>query len=217
MRTRVKGRGRPPRRHGRHAEGYNEASDCELGAVLSEVVLPVEDLRIGMFVADLDRPWLETPFLLQGFLIESAEDIARLQACCRHVVIDRERSVGDQYVADPRSGKTALGEPRGSAHPAAMPPSPVAAASASSESDFLPIARRLRERRPATAPHIPRPRLAPSGGPSRLESELLQSAPIIEDVHRTLDEVRNAIDADARFDLARIGGLVEEMAACQEM
>jgi HD-GYP domain-containing protein (c-di-GMP phosphodiesterase class II) len=166
-----------------------------------------------MFVADLDRPWLETPFLLQGFLIESAEDIARLQACCRHVVIDRERSVGDQYVAAPRDGKAMPGQSGATGHPATAPRPPLPAANASAESDFLPIARRLRERRPATAPHIPRPRLAPSGGPSRLESELLQSAPIIEDVHRTLDEVRNAIDADARFDLARIGGLVEEMAA----
>ena len=27
------------------------------------------DLKVGMFVADLDRPWVDTPFLLQGFLI----------------------------------------------------------------------------------------------------------------------------------------------------
>ena len=32
----------------------------------------VKDLKIGMFVADLDRPWIDTPFLLQGFLIEDA-------------------------------------------------------------------------------------------------------------------------------------------------
>ena len=27
------------------------------------------DLKVGMFVADLDRPWVDTPFLLQGFLV----------------------------------------------------------------------------------------------------------------------------------------------------
>ena len=32
-----------------------------------------KDLRIGMFVADLDRPWIDTPFLLQGFMIEDDE------------------------------------------------------------------------------------------------------------------------------------------------
>ena len=28
-----------------------------------------KELKIGMFVADLDRPWIDTPFLLLGFLI----------------------------------------------------------------------------------------------------------------------------------------------------
>ena len=28
------------------------------------------DLTTGMYVCGLDRPWLETPFLLQGFQIE---------------------------------------------------------------------------------------------------------------------------------------------------
>ncbi|MEE8263181.1 MAG: DUF3391 domain-containing protein, partial [Gammaproteobacteria bacterium] len=26
----------------------------------------VRDLSLGMYVAELDRPWLETPFLFQG-------------------------------------------------------------------------------------------------------------------------------------------------------
>jgi HD-GYP domain-containing protein (c-di-GMP phosphodiesterase class II) len=54
--------------------------------------IPVEDLAIGMFVAELDRPWLDTPFLLQGFLIDSPEQIAELQRFCRHVYIDPLRS-----------------------------------------------------------------------------------------------------------------------------
>ena len=57
-----------------------------------EKEIPVEDLAIGMFVAELDRPWLDTPFLLQGFLIDSAEQIAELQHYCRHVHIDPLRS-----------------------------------------------------------------------------------------------------------------------------
>ncbi len=32
-----------------------------------------------MFIAELDRPWLDTPFLIQGFVIESQEQIQELQ------------------------------------------------------------------------------------------------------------------------------------------
>ena len=38
------------------------------------------DLEIGMFVTRLDRPWEETNFLLQGFLIETYEDIQNILA-----------------------------------------------------------------------------------------------------------------------------------------
>jgi HD-GYP domain-containing protein (c-di-GMP phosphodiesterase class II) len=57
------------------------------------------DLKVGMFVADLDRPWVDTPFLLQGFLIEDEEQIATLKMHCEFVIIDRARSVGDQFAA----------------------------------------------------------------------------------------------------------------------
>ena len=57
------------------------------------------DLKVGMFVADLDRPWVDTPFLLQGFLIEDGEQIAALQQHCEWVMVDHARSVGDQYQA----------------------------------------------------------------------------------------------------------------------
>src|SRR6478736_1646186 len=57
------------------------------------------DLKIGMFVADLDRPWVDTPFLLQGFLVEDEEQIEALRAHCDFVLVDRARSVGDEYEA----------------------------------------------------------------------------------------------------------------------
>jgi len=46
---------------------------------------PVHALAIGMFVCELDRPWLGTPFLLEGLLIEDAEQIATLAALCEFV------------------------------------------------------------------------------------------------------------------------------------
>lgn len=52
----------------------------------------VADLQLGMYVAELDRPWLDTPFLFQGFVIGSEEDLAQLRAHCRHVYVDTELS-----------------------------------------------------------------------------------------------------------------------------
>jgi len=52
-----------------------------------------KNIRIGMFVADLDRPWTETPFLLQGFLVEDEKQVAQLQELCKIVYVDSSRSV----------------------------------------------------------------------------------------------------------------------------
>ena len=63
--------------------------------------IPVDKLARGMFVAELDRPWLETPFLIQGFVIDSNEQISELQGCCQFVYVERSLSLGDQFRPDP--------------------------------------------------------------------------------------------------------------------
>jgi HD-GYP domain-containing protein (c-di-GMP phosphodiesterase class II) len=50
------------------------------------------DLEIGMYVSSLDRPWLETPFLLQGFHLDSQQEIDRLREYCDYVYIDTSQS-----------------------------------------------------------------------------------------------------------------------------
>lgn len=52
----------------------------------------VDNLDVGMYVSKLDRPWLETPFQLQGFLIRGDDEIAELRKYCEHVYIDLEQS-----------------------------------------------------------------------------------------------------------------------------
>ena len=47
-----------------------------------------DELCIGMYVVELDRPWTETPFLFQGFLISSTEEVNQLREYCKHVFID---------------------------------------------------------------------------------------------------------------------------------
>lgn len=50
------------------------------------------ELAIGMYVHELDRPWLETPFLFQGFPINSEEDLQQIRQYCKFVFIDIELS-----------------------------------------------------------------------------------------------------------------------------
>ena len=48
----------------------------------------VHDLEVGMFVSDLDRPWHQTPFPIQGFPIRSQSDVRALASHCKWVMVD---------------------------------------------------------------------------------------------------------------------------------
>ncbi|GAB3381896.1 HD-GYP domain-containing protein [Lysobacter fragariae] len=53
-----------------------------------EVRISAKGLAHGMYVSRLDRPWLETAFLLQGLKITTDDEIAMLQRICNHVWVD---------------------------------------------------------------------------------------------------------------------------------
>ena len=57
-----------------------------------QIKVNTADLETGMYVARLDRPWTETPFLFQGFFIRNREDIEELKHHCRFVYVDFEQS-----------------------------------------------------------------------------------------------------------------------------
>ncbi len=71
--------------------------------------IPVENLRVGMYVAELDRAWTDTPFMFQGFTVDGPETLAELRRLCRHVYVDQtltattvsEQLVGDTVTATP--------------------------------------------------------------------------------------------------------------------
>jgi len=44
-----------------------------------------------MYVSKLDRPWTETPFVFQGFVLKSEKQIDILRKYCKHVYVDPEQ------------------------------------------------------------------------------------------------------------------------------
>lgn len=62
---------------------------------LTRVQTPVEELALGMYVIELDRPWEETPFLFQGLELKTEKEIKTIQKICRYVYIDKEQSKND--------------------------------------------------------------------------------------------------------------------------
>ena len=62
--------------------------------------IDVKDLKVGMFVSKLDRPWLETNFLFQGFELKNQADIEEVQRQCEFVYIDVNKQTHvPQYVS----------------------------------------------------------------------------------------------------------------------
>jgi HD-GYP domain-containing protein (c-di-GMP phosphodiesterase class II) len=51
----------------------------------------VDELTLGMYVAELDKPWLGSPFLFQGFPITTDKELEQLRNYCEFVHIDLEQ------------------------------------------------------------------------------------------------------------------------------
>lgn len=64
--------------------------------------LGANQLALGMYVAELDRPWEGTPFMLQGFVLEDEADIEVLKSLCQFVYIDRTKSIGAHFATGPK-------------------------------------------------------------------------------------------------------------------
>lgn len=61
--------------------------------MMDVIQIDSSELQTGMYVSGLDRPWLEVPFPIQGFRVESPEDIIRIQKYCQYVFVDSTKSV----------------------------------------------------------------------------------------------------------------------------
>ncbi len=58
-----------------------------------EVKTAVDGLQVGMFVSRLDRPWIKTPFILEGVKIKTPEDIANIRKYCNYVYVDIDQGL----------------------------------------------------------------------------------------------------------------------------
>ncbi|MCC5868044.1 MAG: HD-GYP domain-containing protein [Gammaproteobacteria bacterium] len=68
--------------------------------------VPANELRVGMYVAELDRPWLETPFLFQGFRIDSEADLAQVREHCAWALVPAHEAPGFAPLRDGASLST---------------------------------------------------------------------------------------------------------------
>jgi HD-GYP domain-containing protein (c-di-GMP phosphodiesterase class II) len=71
--------------------------------------IPVDQLEFGMYVSELDRPWTDTPFLFQGFVLEDEKQLETLKKYCKKVYVDPEKNASlperAQLKAGPVGGK----------------------------------------------------------------------------------------------------------------
>jgi len=69
--------------------------------VSSQRWVPAKNLKKGMYVCELDVPWENTPFMFQGFFLESNEQVEAVQKYCDSALIKTEkiaaRSVTSKY------------------------------------------------------------------------------------------------------------------------
>ncbi|GAB6141339.1 cyclic di-GMP phosphodiesterase [Methylosoma difficile] len=61
-------------------------------ASLEKVYTPASELAVGMFVVELDKPWLESNFPFQGFELKDESMVNAVRRCCDFVYIDLVRT-----------------------------------------------------------------------------------------------------------------------------
>jgi len=49
------------------------------------------ELKVGMYVRELDRPWEETSFMFQGFVIDSLDLLNNVQEEAEYICIESEK------------------------------------------------------------------------------------------------------------------------------
>lgn len=182
------------------------------GSLPNTLIVATEDLCCGMFVAELDRPWLGTPFLLQGFHLEEPAQLAQLRELCRFVRVDPRRSKGVDFSMLPRSSERSQA--------LRLLPAFIHDEVQRARLDFMGFLRRLRRRGKGgeddLAPDLANAlreakALAADGGEVPLELEMLASAAAFDAAEQAVAQVLQDIEAGCAINLQQAEGAVREM------
>lgn len=69
----------------------NKDHNIFLTSSVEPIQIDVRELRVGMYVCKLDKPWLDSPFLFQGFELKNQTDVDAVRKECQFVFIDVEK------------------------------------------------------------------------------------------------------------------------------
>ena len=146
------------------------------------IKLPVDQLSIGTYVSRLDRPWEGTPFLFQGFTIESEDELAAIQRLCRSVY-------AEVAVADAEDSRTGAG--KWNEHvDKAVAPDPLHDASVALKTGAAPAA-------------------VKDTAPLRVELAAIQES--YADAKRTVSDVFENLHLGRNLDVTELGSVVDWM------
>jgi len=71
----------------RHCTVGREAISDTATMSKTTLQIPTSLLKVGMYVSSLDRPWIETPFLFQGFSVGD-EELGEIRKLCKTICVD---------------------------------------------------------------------------------------------------------------------------------
>lgn len=172
-------------------------------------IVAARDLSIGMFVDELDRPWLESPFLLQGFLIENEAMLGQVQRECRFVYVDRSRSVGDAWRSDPKVPEGLPGHRQASKGPLDL-------GARRRPLDFFALLRALRaggleQQGDGETIDLGTSSASTVATEVPLETEIAATLPVMARAQGVLEQIAHDVQSCLNPDLERVRSVVAEM------
>lgn len=159
-----------------------------------EMKVTTEDLTHGMYVCRLDRPWLGTPFLLQGFYIQCDKDLQLLRDHCEHVYVDTDsrqqpsahRQRHSDIVRQPRNGTATLSRATVSSQPATR-----------------------NNQRPHNGTHLKPGTAYPDKRP--VEEEIEVATALRTEVSKVVDEMMQNVQDGKKFDIHSVKAAVKKI------
>jgi HD-GYP domain-containing protein (c-di-GMP phosphodiesterase class II) len=148
------------------------------------IEIPVEALRIGLYVSRLDRPWIDSPFVFQGFEVENDADLAQLRDLCKTVYVEVSAAEAEELRA------------RGDYQKA-----PDDAAEAPAPEPLSELSRDL----------LARTHLVPLKDPTPLKVELSAARVIYEEARRTMAKMFDKLRRGGGLDIQLMEGAVDSM------